>query len=270
MLATAMTAAPTPADAVTDWKRIIVERKTLAVEPGAEVRISMKDADIIVIGTDQSNVEVEVEIAAADLNWARRAFQTMRFKTSTNRRGLRISASSPRTRGRGRGLDVTVHVRVPRMSKVDANTRDGDVIIQNLVGAVEAFTADGDIIIQNSRAPSIRARSKDGDLRLINSVTAQARLETSDGDIFAQPAEGHSPTLKLRTRDGDILVQLKAGAAVSVRLRAENVLVDGPLIFEGRRSRKRVDGSINDGGPMVDAETRDGRISLRFTPEPKD
>jgi hypothetical protein len=68
--------------------------------------------------------------------------------------------------------------------------------------------------------------------------------------------------LDLKSRDGDIVIP--QALHVDIELRGDNVSVRGGPLNKGNISRGGVQGSLNDGGPLVRAKSNDGRIVLRL------
>ncbi len=72
--------------------------------------------------------------------------------------------------------------------------------------------------------------------------------------------------LDLKSRNGDI--DIPQALHVDIELRGDNVSVRGGPLNKGNISRRGVQGSLNDGGPLVRAKSNDGRIVLRLQQNP--
>ena len=69
--------------------------------------------------------------------------------------------------------------------------------------------------------------------------------------------------MKLTTHDGDIVLYVPEGLAADVSLQGEDLTVAPGFTLQGQVSSRRVNGTLNGGGPRVDVRTNDGKISLR-------
>lgn len=143
--------------------------------------------------------------------------------------------------------DVSVHftVRVPDGVHVTLKTVNGGVTADGLTGAVMATTVNG----------SITARSSSGPVH----------AKTVNGSIRATMGALGSDDLRYETVNGGITLELPADANAELDLSTVNggVSTDFPVTVQGTISRRRLRGSVGDGGRLLKASTVNGGISLK-------
>jgi len=143
--------------------------------------------------------------------------------------------------------DVSVHftVRVPDGVHVTLKTVNGGVTAEGLTGTVMATTVNG----------SITARSTGGPVH----------AKTVNGSIRATMGALGRDDLRYETVNGGITLELPANANAELDLSTVNggVSTDFPVTVQGTISRKRLRGSVGDGGRLLKASTVNGGISLK-------
>lgn len=143
--------------------------------------------------------------------------------------------------------DVSVHftVRVPDGVHVTLKTVNGGVTAEGLTGTVMANTVNG----------SITARSTGGPVH----------AKTVNGSIRATMGALGSDDLRYETVNGGITLELPANANANLDLSTVNggASTDFPVTVQGTISRKRLRGSVGDGGRLLKASTVNGGISLK-------
>ena len=256
--------AAVPSTGAAYWEREVVRTESFDVSGPGTLRVVAKDADIHVVRGQRGVVEVQVEVGAKDIEWAREMFGRTECKIERDGNDVIVKAGEPsRLANMGRGLSMRLMIKVPSDYSLDARTDDGDVAVLKIDGRVVTYTRDGDIQMSEVNGLSIVANTRDGDIALNGSTAKTISLETSDGDIAV--AEIDPLQLTLDTRDGDIALRLKAGSAMTMDLRGDEIVMSGAEAFSGTRSEERIKGTVNGGGAVVRAVTRDGDIAVRFS-----
>lgn len=149
---------------------------------------------------------------------------------------------------RNNDVKVEFTVRVPAGTRFVARTVNGGIEANDLAGDVEAHTVNGSVEVRTSET---------------------ATVETVNGSIRASIGQGGSPdrTLRFQTVNGAIQLGLPAGAGARVRAETTNgdLDTDFPLTIRGfsRAGPRRVEGTIGDGGPVLELRTVNGGIQLR-------
>ncbi len=167
--------------------------------------------------------------------------------------------------------------------KLDARTSGGSIKLGNLGGTVEARTSGGNIAL-GSAAAAVNLDTSGGNIA-VGRVAGPARLETSGGDIRIDAASG---SLQARTSGGSIRAALvgpltadsslgtsggnvrvtvdpKAAFRLDASTSGGSVDADGLTItLEGTsRSRAKLAGAVNGGGPVLKLRSSGGSISVR-------
>ena len=165
--------------------------------------------------------------------------------------------------------------------KVEVRTHDGDIAIDDADGDLVVRTSDGNITatgLSGSRFEAVTykgaidldaadsrdlvARSSDGHIVVDSLASESGDISTSDGTIFVDLAV--LGDLKLRALDGDIVVSMPAERAASLNLRGNSIQLDccpSPF-FEGRWEKRRVEGRLNGGGALLQANASSGAVLL--------
>jgi hypothetical protein len=143
--------------------------------------------------------------------------------------------------------DVAVEftLRVPDGVHVDLRTVNGGVTAEGLTGTVDASTVNG----------SITARSTGGPVH----------AQTVNGSIRATMGALGRDDLRYETVNGAITLELPANADADLDLSTVNggVSTDFPVTIQGAISRKRLRGTVGNGGRLLKASTVNGGITLK-------
>lgn len=218
------------------------------------------DGAIEVHSWDRAEIEVVVEKQAPDDGLLQQIVVEPEQKGDT----VTLRVRGPAQSGHD-GIHIGVvfspsarlRVAVPRASALDLSSRDGNINVEDVSGALAMRTSDG-AIIGLRLTGDIRARTDDGSVRLRES-TGKVDVETLDGSVVVNGTLTH---LRAKTGDGSVRVAAEPGSQV----------VDDWLIETG-------DGSVDVRLPEnlaaeIDAVTRDGAIRSSYrgldVPERKD
>jgi FlaG/FlaF family flagellin (archaellin) len=146
--------------------------------------------------------------------------------------------------------------------EIVVSTSDGDIDGGRLYAKrVSVSTSDGDISIEHLEGDDIKLRSSDGDME-VGVAGGKLRADCSDGDIDIKLLD--AVAIDLKSRDGDIDIVIPQALNLDINLEGDNVSVRGGNLTNGNVSRRGVEGSLNNGGPLVRAKSNDGRIVLKL------
>jgi hypothetical protein len=253
------------------------------VAPGGTLQVDVPDGDVDIETRSGGGVAVEVLLSSRDLEWARERFEQMQFSAALNGNTVRITARQVRARDSGwrwnRGFSLRVRITMPDRFDSDIRTSDGDIFMDDVNGALWLETSDGDVDLGRVQGDEASIETSDGDVSAVALLSRRTTLRTSDGDIDVQTVSGSFEAttgdgdirvhieaaggVRLRTGDGDITMYLPASLAASVDLDAEDLNVPRSFQIVGRINRRRLQGDMNGGGPLLEARTGDGSITLR-------
>lgn len=266
-------AALAPAARAEEWT------KSYSVTGRPQVRVTTNDGrvDILTGGTKQ--VEFRVEYHGYELN------KNLTIDSRQDGDHVEITA---RLRNRwcvfcvnNRGLRIEVHM--PREADLNVDTGDGGVESQAVNGSVDIHTGDGHITLNGAKG-DIRLRTGDGHIEahgLDGKVEATSgdghvridgrfdvlNIKTGDGSINAQVNSGSkmASSWTIRTGDGSVDLVLPDGfsADVDAQTRDGRISLGFPITVEGGLSTSQVHGKLNGGGAPLTIHTGDGSIHLR-------
>lgn len=283
-----------------DWNQTIASEAHFDVDPGGKLVVEVADANVVLQPGSPGKVDVEVEVASHDLDRALERYRDMEFSIEAHGNTVTVHAAKPHSRWRWRysSYVITVKVSLPEDFNVDIETDDGDINVAALEGNLLLHTSDGDIHIGQANSPRVRIDTSDGNITLGEIRGPDVQIETSDGKIQAAGLWGAD--IDIRTGDGDILIDALSGGlnamtndgnihvriddlasttlrsadgditviaattlAANVDLHGEDLFLrQTDLNFDGSLSEHRARGKLNGGGPRLQANARDGSITL--------
>lgn len=220
-----------------------------------------------------------------------------RFRTEVATSGGDITAQSLNGRTALRTSGGDIEVRRIQGDEILLTTSGGDIMANDLSGPVEIHTSGGDIEVGNVNGPrieigtsggdiiarrlqarSIEVGTSGGDIELEHLIGA-AEVVTSGGDIQVGRVEGgltattsggdieivlsKAGAVSLSTTGGDVFVLAPTSLSADLDLRGQSVRVDGSFDFQGDQTRRRINGRIGGGGPLLKATTTSGSVVLR-------
>jgi DUF4097 and DUF4098 domain-containing protein YvlB len=89
------------------------------------------------------------------------------------------------------------------------------------------------------------------------------RFSTSNGSVEVKAEKGLNADLRIGTNNGHVRVTLPANFAGQVSARTSNASIESDFDVKGEVEKKRIEGRIGAGGPLVDIRTSNAGISLR-------
>ncbi|MDO8835821.1 MAG: DUF4097 family beta strand repeat-containing protein [Vicinamibacterales bacterium] len=228
------------ARAVDQWAR------TYTMSESALIEVANTNGRIFVEGTDGTTVDVKAEITArAGTDEAARDLLTqIEIREEQGNGRVRLETRYPKGLGRS-SVEVKYTLRVPRGAKVDVETVNGAIELVQLTGQVRAETTNGGVRGRDLGG-AVTATSTNGGLDIaMNGLGADGvDLETTNGGIELRLPEQTKGTVSVRCVNGGISV------------------TDLP-IEKTETSRRRLEGTLNGGGPAIRIETVNGGIRIR-------
>jgi len=282
-----------------------VER-SFSVQPGMHLRAATFGGNITVTSSSDAVVKVVARehIRASNDIEADDAVKKLELTIEQHGNEIVATASYPTKMGFHMGdwppVEVEFEISVPADASVDLKTSGGDVVVENLQGAVTAKTSGGDVKL-GKIGGDINAETSGGNMSVVDGLAAvhfttsggnitakhilgAAELKTSGGDIKIDSDEG---TLSARTSGGDVKVgfdgsikgdcvlstsggQVKAsvGKGVGFHIDASTsggeVEADGLTltIDHGGVGKSNLSGAVNGGGPDLRLRSSGGDIEI--------
>ena len=145
---------------------------------------------------------------------------------------------------------------------VNAKTSGGGITIGRVAGPIEATTTGGSIRID--RAGGVNAKTSGGSIT-VKEVMGSINAKTFGGSIEAYISRQPDGDCSLETTGGSVAAYLVEDIAVDVDAQTTggHVSTDVPIIVQGKIRGNRVQGTINDGGPLLKLRTFGGSVHLR-------
>ena len=264
-------------------RRIRISWNDWRNHPSIYVRVSVPEtfnADLHTsdgdIGVDHLNGDIRLSTSDGDVTVGELSGNTLVLSTSDG--DIQVDALD------GETIDIhtsdgDLDLGTITARSITARTSDGDIRVTSLNGDAEVKTSDGDIDIDAVNGPSFFARTSDGDITVGELIAGHSTVRSSDGDITLRRVEGdlnvsgsnanirldlYKPgAVTATTSDGDILITLPENHGADLRLRGDDVRISRSLDFDGRIVDDRATGEINGGGPLIEARTSDGQVTVR-------
>jgi DUF4097 and DUF4098 domain-containing protein YvlB len=253
--------------------------RTFTVAPGGTLVVDADAASVHVSGNDSSQVVVhmmyrgsEKEIAATQID----AVQKGDGVTVTMRRQEKNRLFSWGSWNSEGNIEVTV----PKRYGVNVRTGGGNIDLRNTAagatlrtsgGNVDAKDVNGNLELRTSggsiHAEAIRgdvdANTSGGDVRLLR-IDGKIAGHTSGGNVRCSLV-GANRGIVASTSGGDVELILPPGASGEVDASTSGGGISSELsLTNSVQKEDRIRGSLNGGGPSIDAHTSGGSISLRM------
>ncbi|MBM3787129.1 MAG: DUF4097 domain-containing protein [Acidobacteria bacterium] len=148
-----------------------------------------------------------------------------------------VSASS--TNGTIECIDVS--------GAISARTTNGRIKLESIEGPMDASTTNGPIFAEMKRSTDDR----------------KMRFSTSNGSIDLRLPAGLKNDVRASTTNGSIKTQMPAGSNFQVSARTTSSSISSDFDIQGDISKRRIEGRIGSGGPILDLSTTNGGISLQ-------
>jgi DUF4097 and DUF4098 domain-containing protein YvlB len=184
-----------------------VVEKSFQVQPGMRLKVSTMGGNINVAASSDSQVKIVAKEHIRADSEAEADEMVKKLELTIDQNGNEVTASASYEHegfhfGNWPPVQVDFVVTVPSSASAELKTSGGDVIVDNLDGAVNAHTSGGDIKL-GTIGGDIDAHTSGGNVVLVEG-RGRVRLETSGGNISAKRVVGSAD---LRTSGGDIKVE---------------------------------------------------------------
>lgn len=275
-------APPTPTADITD-----TVKEVFKVQPGGRLYVDIDFGNVTIETIDIAEVRIELvrTVTSESADEAKRVFE--RHEYGFDKRGNDVHVSSRyhdgsmfwrRSRDR---MKLEARIQVPARYDVDFSTGAGNVVLDNLSGAIAGRTGAGNIEVRSANGPvevssgsgNIDVRGCSGHLKIstgagnVNVYDAACTVSISSGAgnltaRFTGQPDGNS---SLETGAGNVTVHLASDARVSVAGASAlgSVSTDFSLPIEGKWMSKSFAGDVNGGGPSIRMRAAVGNVVLR-------
>ena len=145
----------------------------------------------------------------------------------------------------GNDVNVEFTVRIPEGVRLDLYTVNGGIEVDGATAEVRARTVNG----------GIRAASLGGPVE----------AQTTNGGINVRMGRLGGEDLRFATTNGSITIEAPRDlhAELSISTVNGSIESDYPLTVQGRIDRRRIQATLGNGGPRIEARTVNGSVTLK-------
>jgi DUF4097 and DUF4098 domain-containing protein YvlB len=230
---------------------------------------SQDEADNLKVEVDHSPDSVSIRVVRPSMrrgNWGARFVIKVPRKTVMDR--IITSNASIRTvdgvgPSRFKSSNGQIHVEGFR-GELDAQTSNSAVELLDVDGAVKAHSSNGHIRVDRL-AGSLDASTSNGSIHAaLDRVSGAVHLESSNGSIDLALPSGANVPVRASTNNSSITLHVPGSinARLSARTSNGSISSDFELRMQGEFSRTHMEGSIGNGGPLIDLSTSNSNIRL--------
>jgi hypothetical protein len=157
------------------------------------------------------------------------------------------------------------HVEVRGLQgSLTAETSNGPIETQDVEGSVEAHTSNGHIRLDGVRG-AVEATTSNSSVRVaVEKTDGSVRLQSSNGPIDLTLPPNTQVAVRAHTSNGGITVHLPGD--VNARLAADtsngSITSDFEMRLRGEISKRHVEGTLGNGGPLIDLNSSNGSIRI--------
>lgn len=206
------------------------------------------NGEVDVTAGDVSQIEVKVErtAKASTDDLAREYLAKVEIAEEVSPNRVRLETRTPPRINRS-WAELKYHVIVPETISVSVRNTNGTVVIAGISGDVRAETTNG----------GVKGRDLSG----------RVEATSTNGGVVLDLKAISPGGVRAETTNGGIELQVPADAKADVKASVVNggISLTGLSLEGGERTRRRVEGRLNGGGPRVEVDTTNGgvRISAR-------
>ncbi len=226
-------------------------RKTYQLQPGGRVEINNINGKIDVTPSEGDTVDViAVKIArGATPDAAKAALERIEIREDTAAGEIKIETKVSRAPGtfHSGGSEVRYTVKVPSSAEVRFTTVNGGIDLSGIAGRVHLESTNG----------GIRARD----------VAGPIDAATTNGGVDVELTRVASPGVKLECTNGGIKLRLPPDAKATISASVTNggiglMKVDGMSVETTDSNRRRLEATLNGGGPKIRLAGTNGGIEI--------
>jgi DUF4097 and DUF4098 domain-containing protein YvlB len=157
------------------------------------------------------------------------------------------------------------HVEVRRLKgTLNAETSNGAVELQDIDGAVEVHTSNGHIRAEGIRGAFEGTTSNSSIHAALDKVDGAVRAQSTNGGIELSLPPNAQSAVRAHTSNSGITVHLpgEVNARLSAGTSNASISSDFEMRVRGEISKHHIEGSIGNGGPLIDLSTSNGSIRI--------
>ncbi len=145
---------------------------------------------------------------------------------------------------------------------VDARTGSGNVTVKDARRAASLSSGSGNIVALLTGQGDVKASTGSGDIKLTG-VVGLLSANTGSGSIGVEGKPTGDWKLSAASGDVSVVVPGEQGFTLEASTASGSLDVTAPLTVQGKIDRRRVQGTVRGGGPMLRLSTASGDIAVR-------
>jgi DUF4097 and DUF4098 domain-containing protein YvlB len=222
--------------------------KTYPLSEGGRLEVKNTNGFIRVEAGSGNQVEVSAEKIGrgATLEAAKESLKTIEVVEDVSADRVRLETKRQGGGSFGRsGFEVRYTIRVPSSAQVELQNTNGEVRVTGVTRGTRMSTTNGQI---------------DG-----RGLAGEVRATTTNGGVEIELASLTQP-VNVSTTNGGVTLKIPKDAKADLQATCTNGGIDVhglDLDVEGERTRRRLNGRLNGGGPRIDVSTTNGAIDVR-------
>lgn len=226
----------------------VCEIREITLPAGRDlIDVACTNGSIHVEGWDRDEIYIKarIEVRGKSKEDAREILSKIDIHTDP-----RIRAKGPGKKwfsfSRSRRWSVSYQLRVPENSNLDTHTTNGSVVISDVSGDIDCSTTNGSVKLFRVGG-DVEGGTVNGGIKVVLGGTHW----NGDG-------------LDLHTTNGGVSVEMPAGYSARVEAKTTNggIRVDHPIRIKSK-SKRRLEGTIGEGGPTIKVRTVNGGVKIR-------
>lgn len=235
-------------------------KKKITAESYEGISVRSMNGSITAESWDRDEVEIIAykKVKASSSKDAHKVMENFEIIIKTSGETLEVSADFPKRSNSHNGFfswlfskdrvstSVQFEIKVPRKFDAFLKSTNGEVSISNAQGVIELKTTNGNINGDNLGG-SVQAKTTNGSIKIgMDKVKfdEEMQIRTTNGSIKLYLPSDIDADLEAQTTNGKISCSLPIKSVYS-------------------KSKTRLDGKINSGGPLIQLKTTNGSIKIR-------
>lgn len=186
------------------------------------------------------------------------------FEISGEADGMEIKTVRPSVSSVNLHFTMTYEILLPRNADVSVDVTNGKITIRDINGEVGAETTNGRITLEKVSG-NLYARTTNGSVKC-EDISGGLRARTVNGGIDVRFAEDAfvADDINCRTTNGSVRVSIPADSEFELAARTSSgkIVSDFELSAVIQESKKRLEGTVGNGGPTITLRNTNGSIEL--------
>ncbi len=157
------------------------------------------------------------------------------------------------------------HVEVSRLKgPLNAETSNGPVELQDIDGAADVHTSNGHIRAEGIRGSLDATTSNSSIHAMLEKVDGSVRAQSSNGSIDLTLPPSTQSAVRAHTSNSGITLHLpgEVNARLSAGTSNSSITTDFEMRMRGEISKHHIEGTLGNGGPLIDLSTSNGPIRI--------